>query len=77
MLDEYALQDQYYHRYHFITYPSSKHQKVCSEKEKKRYREILFEVGAQRIRITWVRWDNICKTKEKGGLGIRTLKSLN
>ncbi|KAL8474548.1 hypothetical protein ACS0TY_031126 [Phlomoides rotata] len=40
-------------------------------------RKFLWEGGEDNNKIMWVSWDNICKKKENGGLGIRNLENFN
>ncbi|XP_045798020.1 uncharacterized protein LOC123892259 [Trifolium pratense] len=40
-------------------------------------RNFLWGGGMDRSKICWVGWDNICQPKDKGGLGIKNLKSFN
>jgi len=39
-------------------------------------REILWGWGHKGRRMEWVKWENIFKTKEEGGLGIKDLECL-
>ena len=48
------------------------------EKEIKRIqRDFLCGCGCEGRKIAWVKWDNICKPKELGGLGVKSLRLFN
>ena len=40
-------------------------------------REFFWGWGHEGRRIAWVKWENMCKTKEEGGLGIKDLRMFN
>ena len=40
-------------------------------------RQFLWGGGLEQKKIAWVKWDTMCLPKEKGGLGIRDIKSFN
>ena len=49
---------------------------VCKELIKIQ-RNFLWGWGSEDRKIAWVRWENICKPKEVGGLGIRDIGNFN
>ncbi|XP_068503760.1 uncharacterized protein [Phaseolus vulgaris] len=49
---------------------------VCKEITKLQ-RKLLWGWGSEGRKIAWISWDNICKAKEEGGLGIRSIELFN
>ena len=40
-------------------------------------RSFLWAWGNDHKHISWVRWENVCKTKEEGGLGVKDIRMFN
>ncbi|MCI08983.1 putative non-LTR retroelement reverse transcriptase, partial [Trifolium medium] len=40
-------------------------------------REFLWGGKSGRKRINWVKWDDVCKPKSEGGLGVRDIRAIN
>jgi len=51
--------------------------KCVSNKLVKIQRNFLWGWGAEDKKIAWVKWRNICKLREAGGLGIRDIQNFN
>jgi len=49
---------------------------VCKELTKIQ-RSFLWGWDCEDKKITWIKWDNLCKPKVEGGLGIRDIKNFN
>jgi hypothetical protein len=51
--------------------------KTISEKIDKIRRSFFWQGGGTKKKYHLVRWDKICKSKKKGGLGIKNLRKIN
>ena len=40
-------------------------------------RRFIWAWGADKKRISWVSWENVCKAKEEGGLGVKDIRMFN
>jgi len=40
-------------------------------------RSFLWAWGKDRKHISWVRWENVCKSQEEGGLGVKDIRNFN
>jgi len=61
-----------------LFYPSSyKAQIMVCNRIPSIQRKFLWAWGNDRKHISWVRWENVCKTKEEGGLGVKDIRKFN
>jgi len=51
--------------------------KYVSNKLLKMQRNFLWGWSSETKKIAWVKWENICRSKEAGGLGIRNIQNFN
>jgi hypothetical protein len=56
----------------FLKIPMLVWKKVCRIQ-----REFLWGCKGGRARISWVKWDTVCKPKKLGGLGVRDIRAVN
>ena len=47
------------------------------ERLKRIQRRFLWGGGLEQKRIAWIKWDQVCMPKDKGGLGIKDIDSFN
>jgi len=52
-------------------------QRVYAKRLQKIQRNFLWGWGSDGRKIAWIKWENICKPKNEGGLGIRDKKKFN
>jgi hypothetical protein len=50
---------------------------VVWKKVRRIQREFLWGCKGGRARISWVKWDTVCKPKRLGGLGVRDIRAVN
>jgi len=51
--------------------------KVVNKELIKIQRQVLWGWKADKKRISWVKWENICRSKRRGGLGIKDSLKFN
>ena len=51
--------------------------KSVEERLKRIQRRFLWGGGLEQKRIAWIKWDQVCMPKEKGGLGIKDIRIFN
>lgn len=57
----------------FISFSFSKAPKTIIHEILKLQRSFLCGGGDQKRKVNWLSWEDICKSKKKGGLGIKNL----